>query len=161
MNATSHRRARRIAGLTVSWLLFSGTLAWPLVASANHDDDENAALSTVKVNLSEWRVQLNPPTVPPGRVVLEVTNAGSIPHAFEVEGRGASGVHTALVPAIRSSLALWAFAHLCKNDHPVTDNAEVHIMPLLRTRRTSDWALDRWDDSDRPNFERRFRGLQT
>ena len=63
---------------------------------------------------------------------------------------GASGVHTPLVPTIRSSLALWAFAHLYKNDQLVSDNAMVHIMLLSRTRRTSDWALDCWDCSDRP-----------
>jgi hypothetical protein len=34
---------------------------------------------------------------------------------------GASGVHTPLVPTIRSSLALWAYAHLYKNDQLVTD----------------------------------------
>jgi len=62
---------------------------------------------------------------------------------------GASGVHTPLVPTIQSSLALWAFAHLYKNDQLVTDNAMVHIMLLSRTRRTSDWALDCWDCSER------------
>ena len=63
---------------------------------------------------------------------------------------GASGVHTPLVPTIQSSLALWAFAHLYKNDQLVTDGAMVHIMLLSRTRRTTDWALDCWDCSDRP-----------
>ena len=63
---------------------------------------------------------------------------------------GASGVHTPLVPTIQSSLALWAYAHLYKNDQLVTDNAMVHVMLLSRTRRTSDWALDCWDCSDRP-----------
>jgi hypothetical protein len=63
---------------------------------------------------------------------------------------GASGVHTPLVPTIQSSLALWAFAHLYKNDRLVTDDAMVHVMLLSRTRRTSDWALDCWDCSDRP-----------
>src|SRR5260221_8836108 len=63
---------------------------------------------------------------------------------------GASGVHTPLVPTIQSSLALWAFAHLYKNEQLVSDNAMVHVMLLSRTRRTTDWALDCWDCSDRP-----------
>lgn len=63
---------------------------------------------------------------------------------------GASGVHTPLVPTIQSSLALWAWAHLYRNDAAVTDSAMVHVMLLSRTRRTSDWALDCWDCSDRP-----------
>src|SRR4029450_13122905 len=56
---------------------------------------------------------------------------------------GASGVHTPLVPTIQSPLALWAFAHLYRNDRLVTDDAMVHVMLLSRTRRESDWALDR------------------
>jgi hypothetical protein len=63
---------------------------------------------------------------------------------------GASGVHTPLVPTIQSSLALWAFANLYRNDQLVTDSAMVHVMLLSRTRRTSDWALDCWDCSDQP-----------
>jgi len=63
---------------------------------------------------------------------------------------GASGVHTPLVPTIQSSLALWAFAHLYKNDRLVTDNAMVHVMLLSRTRRPGDWALDCWECADRP-----------
>jgi hypothetical protein len=63
---------------------------------------------------------------------------------------GASGVHTPLVPTIQSSLALWAFAHVYKNDQLVTDGAMVHIMLLSRTRRTKDWALDCWDCTERP-----------
>ena len=63
---------------------------------------------------------------------------------------GASGVHTPLVPTIQSSLALWAYAHLWRNDQLVTDDAMVHVMLLSRTRRTTDWALDCWDCSDRP-----------
>jgi plastocyanin len=63
---------------------------------------------------------------------------------------GASGVHTPLVPTIQSSLALWAFAHLYKNDQLVTDNAMVHVMLLSRTRRPGDWSLDCWDCADRP-----------
>ena len=63
---------------------------------------------------------------------------------------GASGVHTPLVPTIQSSLALWAIAHLYRNDQLVTDDAMVHIMLLSRTRRDTDWALDCWDCSGRP-----------
>ena len=63
---------------------------------------------------------------------------------------GASGVHTPLVPTIQSSVALWAVAHLYRNDQLVTDDAMVHIMLLSRTRRPGDFALDCWDCSRRP-----------
>ncbi len=63
---------------------------------------------------------------------------------------GASGVHTPLVPTIRSAVALWAFGHLSRNDAPVTDSAMVHIMLLSHTRRDGDFALTCWDCSKNP-----------
>jgi hypothetical protein len=63
---------------------------------------------------------------------------------------GASGVHTPLVPTIQSSLALWAYGHLYRNDALVTDSAMVHVMLLSRTRRPSDWSLECWDCSRNP-----------
>ena len=63
---------------------------------------------------------------------------------------GASGVHTPLVPTIKSAVALWAFGHLYKNDALVTEGAMVHVMLLSRTRRGSDFALSCWDCSKNP-----------
>lgn len=63
---------------------------------------------------------------------------------------GASGVHTPLVPTIRSAVALWAFAHVYRDDALVTDNAMVHVMLLSRTRRDGDFALACWDCSRNP-----------
>src|SRR3989475_11434874 len=42
----------------------------------------------VSAKLSEWKVELSASTVPAGTVTFTVTNAGSIPHGFEVEGKG-------------------------------------------------------------------------
>src|SRR5690349_6485041 len=91
------------------------------------------------------------------KVVMDRVQTKDIPYNPRFGGvimglfyHGASGVHTPLVPTIQSSVALWAFAHLYRNDSLVTDNAMVHVMLLSRTRRTSDWALDCWDCSDRP-----------
>src|SRR5207245_11761439 len=42
----------------------------------------------VKDAHSEWEVQLTPARIPTGSVVFEVSNHGTIPHAFEVEGYG-------------------------------------------------------------------------
>jgi plastocyanin len=63
---------------------------------------------------------------------------------------GASGVHTPLVPTIRSALALWAFGHLYRNDALVSDTAMVHVMLLSRTRRPGDFALACWDCTRNP-----------
>ena len=42
----------------------------------------------VDVRLSEWKVELSQPGVSAGTVRFVITNAGSIPHGFEVEGQG-------------------------------------------------------------------------
>lgn len=63
---------------------------------------------------------------------------------------GASGVHTPLVPTIQSSVALWAYGHLYRNDALVSDSAMVHVMLLSQTRREGDWALECWDCSHNP-----------
>src|SRR5256884_8149019 len=44
--------------------------------------------STVNVKLSEWNVVLSQASVAAGPVSFVITNAGSIPHGFEVEGQG-------------------------------------------------------------------------
>ncbi len=63
---------------------------------------------------------------------------------------GATGVHTPLVPTIRSAVALWAWAHLYRNGALVTDKAMVHAMLLSATRRDGDFALTCWDCSKNP-----------
>ncbi|MEP6572051.1 MAG: hypothetical protein ABJD11_05120 [Gemmatimonadota bacterium] len=63
---------------------------------------------------------------------------------------GASGVHTPLVPTIQSKVALWAYAHVYRNDQLVTDTAMVHVMLLSRTRRPGTYALACWDCSKNP-----------
>ena len=42
----------------------------------------------VSVRLSEWKVELSQQAIAAGTVRFAITNAGSIPHAFEVEGHG-------------------------------------------------------------------------
>lgn len=43
---------------------------------------------TVTVTLSEWKVALSSAEVGAGTVTFMVANAGTVPHAFEVEGKG-------------------------------------------------------------------------
>ncbi len=63
---------------------------------------------------------------------------------------GATGVHTPLVPTIRSAVALWAWAHLYRNDALATDRAMVHVMLLSATRRDGTFALSCWDCAKHP-----------
>jgi len=88
------------------------------------------------------------------KLVMDRVQTKDVPHHPRFGGvilglyyHGATGVHTPLVPTINSAVALWAFAHLYRNDTLVTDNAMVHVMQLSRTRRDGDFALSCWDCS--------------
>src|SRR6266566_9916211 len=47
-----------------------------------------ATASPVAVRLSEWKLELSQLTVPTGEVEITVTNGGTMPHGFEIEGQG-------------------------------------------------------------------------
>jgi hypothetical protein len=66
---------------------------------------------------------------------------------------GNTGVHSPLVPTINSRVALWTYGKLYKNDSLVTENAQVHVMLLSRTRRLTDYSLQCWDCSREPQEE--------
>jgi len=88
------------------------------------------------------------------KLVLDRVQTKDVPHHPRFGGvimglyyHGVTQVHTPLVPTINSAVALWAFGHLYKNDVLVTDNAQVHVMLLSRTRRDGDFALACWNCS--------------
>jgi plastocyanin len=60
----------------------------------------------VAVRLSEWNVQLSQQTVAAGSVRFAVTNAGSIPHAFEIEGHGIEQETPTIQPGDSTTLTL-------------------------------------------------------
>src|SRR5215510_7092240 len=83
-------------------LAFSLFLALPGLASATGETEAKPTPATVKVDLSEWKVRLSPAVIPPGPVEFQVSNAGTIPHAFEVEGRGIERETSQIKPGGRS-----------------------------------------------------------
>lgn len=60
----------------------------------------------VVARLSEWKVELSPATVAAGTVTFTVTNGGSIPHAFEVEGHGVEKETPLIQPGATATLTL-------------------------------------------------------
>jgi plastocyanin len=56
--------------------------------------------------LSEWKVDLSEATVAAGTVAFTVRNAGSIPHAFEVEGHGIEQQTALIQPGSSATLTL-------------------------------------------------------
>ena len=91
------------------------------------------------------------------RLVLDRVQTKDVPHhprfggvIFGLSNHGNPGVQTPLVPPINSRVAAWGVAHLFRNDSLVTDDAQVHLMLLSRTRRPGDFALQCWDCSKEP-----------
>src|SRR2546422_2216893 len=60
----------------------------------------------VSAKLSEWRVELSASTVPAGTVSFAVSNAGIIPHAFEIEGHGIEKETDQIQPGSTATLTL-------------------------------------------------------
>jgi hypothetical protein len=75
--ATTTPGARNVDGL---WLI---ALPPVVVQPARELRDD-----TVRVTLSEWKIELSREQVPSGTVVFRVRNKGTMPHAFEIEGEG-------------------------------------------------------------------------
>ncbi len=88
--------SRNVAGLMLAALTFAGAHA--------HGAPGDAA--AVSAKLSEWKVELSQGTITAGSVTFTVTNAGSIPHAFEIEGQGIERETNVLQPGSSATLTL-------------------------------------------------------
>src|SRR5690242_14025870 len=64
------------------------------------------APGAVTAKLSEWKVELSEATIAAGPVTFTVTNAGSIPHGFEVEGAGIEREIELIQPGSTATLTL-------------------------------------------------------
>ena len=49
---------------------------------------ETGGGGAIEARLTEWAIRLSPAVVTDGRVTFRVRNAGSVPHALEIEGKG-------------------------------------------------------------------------
>jgi plastocyanin len=83
----------------VAWLLVAGALVAAMPARRGNP-------VPVSARLSEWTIQLSEATVPAGPVTFTVTNAGSIPHALEVEGQGTEQETPLIQPGASATLTL-------------------------------------------------------
>src|SRR5437899_10430911 len=88
--------SRNVARLLFAALAVAGTPAHRL-------PNRPAAVSA---KLSEWKVELSQGTITAGSVTFTVTNAGSIPHAFEVEGQGIEQETAVIQPGASTTLTL-------------------------------------------------------
>ena len=88
--------SRSVAGLLFAALTLART-------PAHRAPGDPAAVSA---KLSEWKIELSQATITSGSVTFTVTNAGSIPHAFEVEGQGIERETALIQPGARATLSL-------------------------------------------------------
>jgi plastocyanin len=86
------------AGILVGALTLVGTPAQP--RRMPHDP------TGVSGKMSEWKVELSQRTVAAGAVTFTVTNTGSVPHAFEVEGQGIEQATDVIQPGSSAKLTL-------------------------------------------------------
>src|SRR5947207_1786317 len=94
----------RIVNGVSSRTVFSAALLGALVGVAPRPHPD--APSQVNVRLSEWKVELSQQTIATGAVRFAVTNAGSIPHGFEVEGQGIEKEIETIQPGATDTLTL-------------------------------------------------------
>lgn len=87
---------RNAVGLALAALTLAGT-------RAHHTSGEPAVVSA---RLSEWKVELSRRTISAGTVTFTVTNTGSVPHAFEVEGQGIERATDVIQPGASATLKL-------------------------------------------------------
>src|SRR6185436_15210571 len=60
----------------------------------------------VAAKLSEWKVELSQRVITAGSVTFTIQNAGTIPHAFEVEGLGIERETSVIQPGASTTLTL-------------------------------------------------------
>jgi len=96
MTGRYHVAMRNVAGLLLAALVVG---AAPMRRSTTDPIQVN-------VKLSEWKVELSQATVPAGAVTFAITNAGSIPHAVEVEGNGIEQEAAVIQPGATAALTV-------------------------------------------------------
>src|SRR5438445_941021 len=94
---------RKSNGVRVGTVVALGLLG-AVVGAASRPHLDVAA--QVSVKLSEWNVGLSQASIAAGPVTFVVTNAGSIPHGFEVEGQGIEKEIETIQPGASDTLTL-------------------------------------------------------
>ena len=93
----------RSSNMVSGWAVLTAGLFVGVLGAARPQPDAPALVS---VRLSEWKVELSQQTIAAGAVRFAVTNAGSIPHGFEVEGQGLEKEIETIQPGASDTLSL-------------------------------------------------------
>src|SRR5438552_3681652 len=87
---------RNAGGLVLAAVALAGTPA----------DRAPSGPAAVSAKLSEWKVELSEHTITAGTVTFTIANVGSIPHGFEVEGKGVEKEIERIQPGASDTLTL-------------------------------------------------------
>ncbi len=108
--------------------------------------DSVAATASFKTkDGARWRVTLNR-VAPQDEGPMEPHWGGV---ATEIAYHGATGIHSPLVPTVRSVVSYWGMSEVTRNGTPVTDQAPTHVMFTSDTR-GDDFAYQCWICTDQP-----------
>src|SRR3954451_24881008 len=89
--------------------LLAGAAPLLIVTAAfvpGHRSAPAGGTAALTATLSEWKIDLSSQTVAAGKVTFTATNAGSIPHALEVEGNGLEQKTPLIQPGETATLTL-------------------------------------------------------
>jgi hypothetical protein len=123
----------------------SGSFTGTFIDAGVNGDWVSAAASFTSQDGAKWEVNLN-------RVAgkdlgpMEPTFGGV---ATEIAYHGATGVHTPLVPTVRSVVSFWGLAEVRRNGRLVSDKAPAHVMFTSDTR-GDNFAYQCWICTDKP-----------
>ncbi len=100
-------------------------VALPLLAACGGKEPQPQTGQVVQVELVEHQIQM-PASVGPGKTTFKLTNNGTTPHSFEVDGpAGENGLKTALEPGKTTTLEmdLWpgTYRVYCPLEHHSQD----------------------------------------
>lgn len=93
-------------------------------------------VQVVQATLSEWKIALSQDSIPAGPVAFQVSNSGSVEHAFEVEGTQDNGEWEtdALAPGGSVTMSLNLEPGVYEVYCPVNANGTNHKERGMRTR---------------------------
>lgn len=123
----------------------SGSFAGTFWDAGARGDSVAATASLRSQDGAKWQVRVN--RVGPQDESPMEPHFGGV--ATEITYHGATGLHTPLVPTVRSVISYWGISEVTRNGKLVTDQAPTHVM-FTSDARGDDFAYQCWNCTDQP-----------
>ena len=109
-------------------------VALALAVSPSAPPARRAAPVEVEVTLREWKIELGTQSLAPGEVTFVVSNRGTVPHAFEVEGRGLEQETPVILPGGSARLTVRLRTGTYEVYCPVGGDSHKHLGMMTHVR---------------------------